>query len=115
MLLYAEACTYPQRHRPKDLHKDIRGQTHLHPQRLAQTHERSVWSRAHVQKHRDVHGDARMCTQAGRYTDPHPHRIMKRWLQQLEQTQAEAHVQISTHAGLLHGCTDRHGGAQTDP
>lgn len=52
MLLDAEAYTYPQRHRPKDPHKDLCGQTNLHSQRLTQMCERGVQSHIHMQKHR---------------------------------------------------------------
>lgn len=66
MLLDAEAYTYPQRHRPKDPHKDLCGQTHLHSQRLTQMCERSVQSHVHMQKHRAF---TEMQTCAQRHTD----------------------------------------------
>ena len=71
---------YPRRHRPKDPHKDLCGKTQLHSQRLTQMHERSVQSHTHMQKHRDVHRDAGVCTEAERYTDPLPYGITKRCL-----------------------------------
>lgn len=79
-------------------------------------HERGTQSPLPIEKHRDIHRNAGMDTEAEMYTDPHAHRVTKRQLQKLEQMQAETHIQISTRAGRCggpQGCTGRHRGPQT--
>lgn len=60
--------------------------------------------KSHMCAETQVNSQTQACTRRQAYTEPHPHRLIKRWLVQMY---AETYIQIYTHTDIPYRCTDR--------